>query len=140
MYKKQLLMLLLAFSFSACKNNENDSACGTQICTAVYAYIGVTFTDNIGKIIVLDDVKMVNLRTGKELVSPRYPPNIDFIAGFNLIASDDTKKDFSTNGDDIEITATYAATGQTKKFKMKISGGCNCHINKISGPETVRFD
>jgi hypothetical protein len=48
--------------------------------------------------------------------------------------------DYSTDGDIIKVSATDPATNQTKSVNMKISGGCNCHVAKISGPDTVKFD
>jgi hypothetical protein len=68
------------------------------------------------------------------------PPYVDFIAGSELIASDATKDEYSTDGDDIRITATSASTEQVKTVIIKISGGCNCHVAKLSGPDIVKFD
>ncbi|RYU90149.1 hypothetical protein EWM62_11450 [Mucilaginibacter terrigena] len=140
MYKKLLLVLMLAGGLSACKNTENDSACGTQMCTASFAYIGVMIKDSNGDTVKLSALTVVNLRTNKSVTPPEYPGAVDFMEGSVLIASDNNRADFSTKGDEVEITATSEATGQVKKFTMKISGGCNCHIEKISGPETVTFD
>lgn len=134
-----ILLLLVAASFSACEKNST-SACGTQSCTAVYAYVGVQFQDASGSFAPVKDVKLLNLRTNKEIPSPPYPPGVEFFAGFTMIASDDTKSEFSTDGDDIRITATNSTTGQVKSAVVKISGGCNCHVNKISGPDSIVFD
>ena len=138
MFKKLAFLLVLCLSFAACKKNKG--ACGTQLCTADYAYFGVSFTDSEGKPTAVKDIELFNVSTGKPLTLPPTPPAIDFAPGFVIVATDDTRKDFSTNGDDIRLTATSSATGQVKQVAFKISGGCNCHVNKISGPETVKFD
>jgi hypothetical protein len=69
-----------------------------------------------------------------------FGANVDFVAGFVLVATDEIKSGFSAEGDDDEITAKSKATGQVKKFIVKFSGSCNCHVSKVSGPETVKFD
>jgi hypothetical protein len=140
MRKTILLILLAAISLSACKKNNNHTACGTQACTATYAYLGIIFNDSNGGVANVKDVAVINMRTGKPLKLPPYPPAVDFIYGSILIASDENKDQFSTNGDDIKITATSATTGQVKTAVIKISGGCNCHVEKISGPNKMVFD
>jgi hypothetical protein len=141
MYKKLLCVLLLAFSISACKKNNNKPACEIQACTAMFAYLGIVYNNNNGDAAQVKDVTMINLRTGKTITPPLYPPAANFVAGFVLVASDGTKDEYSAEGDDVSITATSVTTGQVKKAIVKVSGGgCNCHVNKISGPETVKFD
>lgn len=140
MYNKLLIVLVMATSLSACKKNGNKQACGTQMCDASFAYLGVIFNNNKGEAAGVKNLTVINLRTGKAVKMPTYPPNVDFIAGSFLIASDENKGEFSTQGDDIKITATSALTGQIKTTTLKISGGCNCHVQKISGSEKVTFD
>ena len=140
MYKKLLCVLLLAFSISACKKNNNKPACELQACTAMFAYLGIVYNNHNGDAAQVKDVTIVNLRTGKTITPPSYPPAADFVAGFVLIASDGTKDEFSAEGDDVRITATSVTTGQVNTTVLKISSGCNCHVTKVSGPETVTFD
>ena len=140
MYKKLLCVLLLAFSISACKKNNNKPACELQACTAMFAYLGIVYNNHNGDAAQVKDVTIVNLRTGKTIIPPSYPPAADFVAGFVLIASDGTKDEFSAEGDDVRITATSVTTGQVITTNLKISNGCNCHVTKVSGPETVTFD
>jgi len=137
---KQILpLLLIAFCFS-CKNNKQSNGCGMQPCTASFAYLGIRLIDNQGHAVTPKNFSAVNLRTSKTLTPMQYPPAIDFVAGFVLITSDANIKDFSTEGDDVKITATDSLTNQTKTTTLKIAGGCNCHISKISGPDTIEFD
>jgi hypothetical protein len=140
MRKATLFILLAAIGLSACKKNNNHTACGTQTCTASFVYIGVAFNNSNGEATSVKDVTVVNMRTGKPLKLPPYPPAVDFMYGSILIASDENKDQFSTQGDDIKITATSATTGQVKIAVIKISGGCNCHVEKISGPVKIVFD
>lgn len=93
MMKKLLIILVLATGFTACKSNDNN-ACGTQTCTASFAYFGVTFTDSEGKPTAIKDVKLFNVRTGKTFSPPFSPPAIDFVAGFVLVALMKTRASF----------------------------------------------
>jgi hypothetical protein len=38
------------------------------------------------------------------------------------------------------ISGTHPTTNVTKTVTFKISGGCNCHVEKVSGSSTVVFD
>jgi hypothetical protein len=140
MYKKILLVMMLAIGLSACKKNENKSACGTQTCTTEFAVIGFSFTDAAGKPTAIKDVTLINVRTGKAVPGTSYAATADLVPGALIIATDETKSTFSAEGDDIRITATSVATGKTKQLAIKVSGGCNCHVARVSGAETVKFD
>ncbi|WP_184544921.1 hypothetical protein [Mucilaginibacter sp. FT3.2] len=140
MIKKLTFITLLVIFFSACKNNKQNSGCGLQTCTANFSYLGVRFIDNNGKPVTLKNFSAINLRTNKSLTPVQYPPNIDFVAGFMLLTSDSNIKDFSTGGDNVKVTATDSLTNKTQTATLKISGGCGCHVAKISGPDDVVFN
>jgi hypothetical protein len=90
--------------------------------------------------VAVKDVTVINLRTKKPVTPPLYPPATHYTPNTMLIASDGTREEFSSAGDDVEITATNTATGQIKKTVVKISGGCNCHVSRVSGPIKLIFD
>ncbi|MES2267283.1 MAG: hypothetical protein V4520_11005 [Bacteroidota bacterium] len=140
MYKKLLLVLMLAISMSACKKNSNKPACGTQNCTEVFTVVSFSFTGADGKPTAIKDVSLINVRTGKAVPATSYAATINTVPGVIIVATDETKSAFSAEGDDVRITATSEATGQTKQVIIKVSGGCNCHVNKASGPESAKFD
>ncbi|MCO5936087.1 hypothetical protein NAF17_11105 [Mucilaginibacter sp. RB4R14] len=140
MYKKLLLVMMLAVSLSACKKNENKSACGTQTCTAVFAVVNFSFTDAAGKPTEIKDVTLINVRTGKAVPATSYAATVNMVPGAIIVATDETKSAFSNEGDDIRITATSVATNKTKQVTIKVSGGCNCHVVKVSGVDTIKFD
>ncbi|WP_147321951.1 hypothetical protein [Mucilaginibacter conchicola] len=139
--KKFLTALLLtAISLGACKKNSNKGGCDTQMCTNEFVSVTMRFTNKDGSPVTISGVTVINMRTNKPVELPKYSPSIDYVAGTVLVADDGTKNQFSTGGDDIKITAKSDATGQVKSVMYKISGGCNCHVNKISGDLTVAFD
>jgi hypothetical protein len=138
MLKKISLVLLMACGFGCHKNQQ--SACGTgQVCTAIYASIIMVFKDKDGKLISVENFSAINQRTHLALDFKGSPPPTG-IYGSHGVATDDMRDQFSTEGDDVLITATYPTTKQTKSIVFKISGGCNCHIAKLSGPDYFTFD
>jgi len=140
MHKKLFLVLMLAIGLSACKKNKNNIACGTQTCTASFAVIMLSFTDANGEPTPIENVSVVNLRTNEPVPPTSYGITMNFVPGVRIIATDETKSAFSTQGDDVRVTATSTVTGKTKRVTLKVSGGCNCHVERLSGPETVKFD
>jgi hypothetical protein len=141
MYKKLLLVLVLAISLSACKKNGKKTGCdASQLCTMEAVAIKIAFTDNQGNPTVVEEYSLKNLRTGKPVTRTSMGTYDNVVVGFVWVANDGIKSEFSTEGDDVEVTAKSKATGQVKKVILKISGGCNCHVAKLSGPDTVKFD
>jgi len=140
MIKKVPFLLLLIAGFAACKGNKQENGCGVQTCTLEYAYLGIIITDKQNNTLAITNFSAINVRTNKPLSPVKNPPNVYFVAGFTLLATDDNIKDFSTEGDDVKITATNAATHQTLSTIITIAGGCGCHVKKISGPDKMVFD
>ncbi len=139
MYKSLSILLLSIVLLSACsKNKPQKPACGSQVCTAIFATVGIHFTDKQGNAIAVENFTVFNLSSNK-ILTPGVP-NLDLVKGYYIIASDSDKQDFSTDGDNIRVSATDPATNQTKTATFKISGGCNCHVGKLSGPDTLAFD
>lgn len=103
-----------------------------------FAMIGVKFTDKNGHAIAVQSLTAVNQRT-KLSVLPANQQGINE-PGYYVITDDSTREKLSTDGDEVLVSATNPATGQTKTVSFKLSGGCNCHIDRISGPQTIAFD
>ena len=136
---KKIVVLLLIAVCSACSSKQNK-ACGIQMCDYKYVTVGVVFKNSKDSAVTIKNITAINLRTNKPLAVEQNPGNIDFVYNYVLLASDAHIKDFSTAGDDVKISATNAATLQTKTAVIKIAGGCSCHVSKISGPDTIIFD
>ena len=138
MYKDLIILFIVAVSLTSCKKTQQKSACGIQACTDLFAIIGVHYVDHTGKAVSVGSFSVFNVTSNKEL----YPgiAYADFVQGYYVMASDQNKMDYSTDGDIIKVTATDTTTHQTKTVNYKISGGCNCHVAKISGPDTIKFD
>lgn len=138
MFKKLFALLLIAGLLGCQKTEEKVGGCNTGACTLSFAMLGVNFTDKDGNPVYVQSITAINQRT-KLSVLPKSQHDM-VVKGHYVITDDGMKGQFSNEGDDVMVSATYAATGQTKTALFKISGGCNCHINKISGPQTISFD
>ncbi|WP_426670942.1 hypothetical protein ACPPVU_06855 [Mucilaginibacter sp. McL0603] len=139
MHRNLIALLIWVVLFSACtKTHQKNSACGTQVCSDIFTAVEVHFTDNTGKSIKVSNFTVFDVTSNKQL----YPglPTANLLVGYYTVASDSNIKDYSTDGDVIKVSGTDSATGQTKTVNFKISGGCNCHVAKISGPDSVAFD
>lgn len=136
---KKIAVLMLIAGFFSCHKTKEPAGCGTQACTQVFAQIGVGFADINGSPLTVNNFSAINQRT-KQSVVPISPVSGPAQPGYYIVTDDNSKKDFSTEGDDVLISGTSPTTGQTKTVTYKISGGCNCHVEKLSGTSPVVFD
>src|SRR6185312_10760431 len=137
MYKNLIILFVAAASLASCNKTKQKTPCGTQICTDLFATVGINYADNAGKPIAVTNFTVFNVSSNKQL-TPGYNVGL-LVYGHYIVATDNNKMDYSTDGDIIKVSATDPVTNQTKAVNMKISGGCNCHVAKISGPDTVKF-
>jgi hypothetical protein len=138
MYKKFSFLLLILLISQACNKNKVTPGCHLQVCTDIFTSIGATFEDNQGQPIAIENLQVKNLHTNLNLT--RRVNNVLWVIGYYIIADDSALKQLSTDGDDIQVSATNPATNQTKTTIFKIEGGCNCHVIKISGPDKIMFN
>jgi hypothetical protein len=134
---KKLILLCLPFAviISSCSKKLKTDGCPTdQICTMIFTSVGTEFVDKDGKNVTVKDFKVFNMRTNKYIVA-KGVVDPGFSPMHHTIVTDANKKEVSTEGDDLKITATYNNTTIAATFK--IAGGCNCHVTKISGVEKI---
>ncbi|GAB3907315.1 hypothetical protein [Mucilaginibacter boryungensis] len=134
---KILAGLLLVACFFSCNHESATPGCEPQACTEVFVTFGIHYTDKAGNPITVQNFSAINQRT--HLAMPNMQTGL-LMTGYYVVANDSVKQQLSTDGDDILISATNPATNQTKIVTVRLAGGCNCHVTKISGPETVAFD
>jgi hypothetical protein len=132
---KFAIVLFATIALSACSQKLKSDGCPPQMCTMEFATVGVKFNDKAGAPVNVKEVKVENTRTKKAIVT-QGTTGADNPAGNYVVVTDSNKKEISSNGDDIKITAT-TADGKTVSAVLKIIGGCNCHVKRISGPETI---
>jgi hypothetical protein len=138
MFKKLFIAMVAVALFMACsKKKQQNSGCDVIACTDSVYVIGVYFNDNRGVPVNVEAFSATNQRT-KESVLPAKPTTDN--KSYYIITNDTRKNKFSAVGDEVLVSATYPATGQTKTASYMISGDCKCHVEKIYGPETIAFD
>lgn len=137
MKKLILLCIPLAIMISSCSKKLKTDGCPTdQICTMIFASVGTEFVDKDGKNVAVKDFKVFNTRTGK-FIAAKGVVDPGFSPMHHTIITDSNKKEVSTEGDELRITATSVSTSKTITAVYKIAGGCNCHVEKLSGPEKI---
>jgi hypothetical protein len=136
MIKKILTILLIAGFFGCTKKQSEVLDCPSQPCTLMFASISVQFQEKNGNAVSVKNFTAVNQRTNETLSSGG--PGLNG-TGYT-VADDGMRSKLSTAGDDVIVTATHPTNGQTKTATFKISGGCNCHVERISGPQVITFD
>lgn len=136
---RKILLFLLITACLSCKKNHQKPGCSIGKCTLEFASVGIRFVDKAGEGVIVTNFSAKNLRSDSLIVAGAV---IDpgFSPAYKTIATDNNLKQFSTEGDNVQITATHPDTHQIKTAVVKIAGGCACHISKISGPDTVTFD
>lgn len=139
MVKKIVLAVVIAAFLGCHKNGQKQPVCAPQQCTDIFITIGVHFADKDGKAVDVKNYTVVNQRT-KERMYVKLAATYDLIPGFFLIVDDTMRSELSTSGDDVLVSATHPTTNQTKTAMFKLSGGCNCHVQKLSGPDEIVFD
>lgn len=132
--KRLFVLSLLIVAISSCKKG-NQQACGVKACTYEFRSITINFVNNVGQPQNVNSFNAVNQRTGLEV--ERSPSPLSSLHTFT-IADDSNISQFSTEGDNVLITAK--TLNQTKTAIVNIAGGCNCHVERKSGPQTVKFD
>lgn len=135
---KRAALLLMIMLGTACHKGEMSATCPIRACTDVFVTLGVTFKDNLGNPIAIDDLQVLNLRTHLKLT--RAVTGIFWVLGYYPIVDDSDLNQLSTDGDDVQVSATNPLTKQTIITIFKIAGGCNCHVVKITGPNEVLFN
>ena len=133
--KRLLALSLLIVAISSCKKGDQQQACGVKACTYEFRSITINFVNSADQPQNVISFKAVNLRTGLDVERPASL--LSSLHTFT-IADDSKLSQFSTQGDDILITASV--NNQTKKAVVNVAGGCNCHVERKSGPQTVKFD
>ena len=116
-------MLLAALG---CGGSNND------VCTANFAYFGVTVVDAgnqavSGTWVVSDTVR----RTGKALsITQSSAPT-----SYPVIFSDNNLYDVREDGDSVRVTGVGGGKAFGAWYQFGSAGGC--HIQRIFGPDTV---
>jgi DNA-binding beta-propeller fold protein YncE len=139
-FTKIIASVFVIAAFTACSKKLKTEGCPTgQMCTMEFAALTVNFVDKAGNAVTVKSVKVLNLRTNVAILAQGMGSMVSQ-AGRYVFVTDGNKKQLSTEGDDLKITATNAATNKMVTAIVKVSGGCNCHVSKVSGADNIVFE
>lgn len=137
------LSVCLFMAGCATKKNKQDNAeidCPPKPCTMEFRTVGVIFKDSTGDTLVVKDFSAKIKGSDKKLPSADSESASTENPSY-LIANDGDKSALSVEGDTLLISATHPSSGKIKTTEIVVSGGrCECHINKVSGDQTIVFD
>jgi len=101
-------------------------------CTEVFVMKTIYVRDVAGAPVSDATIRTTLLRTGEELV----PHSLGLMVPGNYIIVDDgARTAIRRTGDDIRVTGASASGGFSADYVFNVPEGC--HINKVSGPDTV---
>ncbi|MES2809186.1 MAG: hypothetical protein V4619_11200 [Bacteroidota bacterium] len=135
--KLSLLFICLAFCAACNKKKKEASGCDVIACTDSFNSVGVYFNNKQGLPVEVEAFTATNQRTKESVLPTKITTDTK---SYYLITDDSKKSKFTAVGDEVVVSATYPATGQTKTAVFMISGDCKCHVEKVYGPETIVFD
>ncbi|NOX17084.1 MAG: hypothetical protein GXO87_02240 [Chlorobi bacterium] len=125
--------LFFALIFSACSTTNSDDDC---ICTDEFRSEYVFILDSEG--VPLDSLQtlMINETTGDTLANN----NGAFVyeRGMYWLIDDNYVKDLTTAPQTFIFTAENGATSVGAVYQFA-TDNCKCHIEKVSGPDTLRI-
>ena len=106
------------------------------ICTLEFRIFTVTVVDAAGEPAEGVSISVRRVSDGADLTQPN-----DLVQGpgVYVIMTDGNGDDVSQDGTAVEVVGTLGDTGFTAEYNFS-RDACGCHVNKISGPDTVRLE
>lgn len=121
------LILINVFLFISCTNDTNDCICTEEFRSIVVVVVDTLNSPLSGLISTIEDV------SGKMYSFPQEPP---FFPGQYTIMNDSYVHDFSSVPKTILFTAENDSLEVGAQYLIN-TDECICHINKVSGPDTL---
>ena len=123
-------LLLLLPLLGAC----SDSTDGSCACTEEFRTVTLTVLDDALQPAQNVTLVRTNLRTAKVL-EPGWLGLL--VPGTYLVADDGLIDEFSDEGDTLRVVVTQSGASVTADFVIRAPAPCRCHIQVMSGPDTV---
>ena len=127
----RLFTIGVALQFlGACGLGEDESC----VCTHEYVGVVVAVVSASGDPELDFPATVVVLRTGSEL--PVAQNGAD--SGTYIVITDSEKEMVRANGEHLRISGEKDGRSFTGDFEIDVPGECQCHVHKVSGPDTLR--
>ena len=116
------------------------AACGDDgmpggACTASFAMVGVTVVDGAGQPVSGATVTATLVRTGQTLVPTTLMLTVP---GTYVLVDDGSTQLIRRSGDGVQAHIVKDALSGTADYVFAVADGC--HINKVSGPDSVTLE
>jgi hypothetical protein len=110
------------------------TACAADcFCDLSLAAIRVLITDEDGTPVEGLEFSVNVERTGEQVVFPAEVPH----EGWYPVITDVEQKYIDPSGEQLRFAATDGQRTVTAQYVVDMPGRCNCHVNKVSGPDTL---
>jgi hypothetical protein len=113
----------------ACDDQSSQCAC-----TEEFRTYPVTVVDEAGDVATDVVLNRTNLRTA-QVFEPTWLGQ--HVPGTYLVADDGLVYEFSIDGDSVRVDGQQGVAAFTAFFEFAVTGPCRCHVEKLSGPDTV---
>lgn len=113
------------------------AACGDEgmpggACTASFATVGVTVVDGAGQPVPDASVTATLVRTGQVLVPTTLMLTVP---GTYTLVDDGSTRAIRRSGESVQARIARDSQSMTVDYVFSVPDGC--HVNKVSGPDTV---
>lgn len=127
--RRQLLRGLPLLATAALLGCDQQSE---AVCTALFAVATVTVVDSTAAPAAAATVTSTLIRTGETLTPTTV---MDFVTGVYPILDDGAVPKLQSAGDSIRVHAAQGSATAEAIYRFTVPGGC--HIERVSGPDTL---
>ena len=132
-YRGRLALgLFLLAGAASCIGSDPALPCA---CTLEFRFFTVTVVDAAGQPAEGVSISVRRVSDGAVLTENT---SLGQTPGVYVILSDSNIDDVSEAGTTVEVVGTLGGTGFTAEYVFD-RDACQCHVNKISGPDTVQL-
>jgi hypothetical protein len=131
---KRFSLLTLAGAVAALGALACDDPVGQCVCTEEFRTYLVTVVDDARQPLSDVTITRTNLRTGA-VFEPTWLGMP--VPGTYLVADDGLLDEFSSDGDLVRVTGEKDGATFEAQFEFAVPEPCRCHVDKLTGPDTV---
>ena len=126
-------LLVLCATVASCSLFEDDDSSPGCQCTEEFVMITVAVRDDGGQ--PLAGLTLTHRITRTDTPVTINQPFAD--EGVYVVADDSIKDVLRATGDEIWVHGESADVQFDQVFSVNVPGACRCHVNKVSGPDTL---
>jgi hypothetical protein len=133
-FARSVLSAVLLFGVAGCDGLFDGSECE---CSLKLEYYTITVLDQQGDPVPDVDLTVTVPRTADTLDLRELDPYLAPEAGRYPVFGDTYIHQINPLGEDVRVSGVSGGRGFAVDFVFDVPGRCRCHVNKVSGPDTV---